>query len=165
MVGDSLLRGTEGPICQPDAPHREVCCLPGARAWNITERLSGLIQPSDYYPLLILQAGSDEIEKRSVKAIRKDFRVLGQVVGRAGAQVVFCSVPLVVEENDERNRRIRIINKWLKGWCHWQNFGFFDHGEAFKASALLEPDGVHLSVKGKRFLAHELADLVERALN
>lgn len=78
---------------------------------------------------------------------------------------MFCSVPLVAEENDERNRRIRIINKWLKGWCHQQNFGFFDHGETFTASSLLEPDGVHLSVKGKRVLGHELADLIERALN
>ncbi|RMC20428.1 hypothetical protein DUI87_01280 [Hirundo rustica rustica] len=165
VVGDSLLRGTEGPICRPDPSHREVCCLPGARVQNITERLPALIQPSDYYPLLILQAGSDEIEKRSVKAIKRDFRALGQVIDRAGAQVVFCSVPLVAEENDERNRRTHTINKWLKGWCHRQNFGFFDHGEIFTAPALLEPNGIHLSVKGKRFLAHELAELVERALN
>ncbi len=30
VVGDSLLRGTEGPMCQPDPTRREVCCLPGA---------------------------------------------------------------------------------------------------------------------------------------
>ena len=54
VVGGSLLRGTEGPICQPDPSHREVCCLPGAQVWDITERLPGLIQLSDYYPLLIL---------------------------------------------------------------------------------------------------------------
>ena len=30
VVGDSLLRGTEGPIYQPDPTRREVCCLPGA---------------------------------------------------------------------------------------------------------------------------------------
>ncbi|RMB89236.1 hypothetical protein DUI87_34385 [Hirundo rustica rustica] len=111
VVGDSLQRGTEGPICQRDPSHREVCCLPGARVQNITERLPALIQPSDYYPLLIVQAGSDEIEKRSVKAIKRDFRALGQVIGRAGAQVEFCSVPLVAEENDEQNRRTRTINK------------------------------------------------------
>ncbi|RMC15471.1 hypothetical protein DUI87_07663 [Hirundo rustica rustica] len=145
IVGDSLLRGTEGPICLLDASHREVCCLPGARIENITERLPALIQPSDYYPLLILQAGSDEIEKRSVKEIKRDLRALGQVIDRAGAQVVFCSVPLVAEENDERNRRTHTISKWLKGWCHWQNFGFFDYGEIFTAPALLEPNGIHLS--------------------
>ncbi|RMC00455.1 hypothetical protein DUI87_23065 [Hirundo rustica rustica] len=84
VVGDSLLRGTEGPICRPDPSHREVCCLPGAQVRNITERLPRLVRPSDYYPLLILQAGSDQIEKRGVKAIRREFRALGQEVDRTG---------------------------------------------------------------------------------
>ncbi|XP_053823847.1 uncharacterized protein LOC128801764 isoform X1 [Vidua chalybeata] len=165
VVGDSLLRGTEGPVCRPDPSHREVCCLSGAQVRNITERLPRLIRSSDYYPLLILQAGSDEIEKRSVKVIKREFRALGQVVDRTGVQVVFCSVPLVAEKNNERNRKTHFINKWLKGWCYRQNFGFFDHGATFMAPALLESDGIHLSVKGRRFLAHELADLIERALN
>ena len=30
-VGDSLLMGTEGPVCRPDLTHRQVCCLPGAQ--------------------------------------------------------------------------------------------------------------------------------------
>lgn len=32
VVGDSLLRRTEGSVCQPDPSHREACCLPGARS-------------------------------------------------------------------------------------------------------------------------------------
>ena len=150
-MGDSLLRGTNSPTCQPDLSHREVCCVPGAWVQDITERLPGLIQLSDYYPLLILQAGSDEIEKRSVRAIKRDFRALGKVVNRAGAQVVFLSVPLVAEKDDERNRKAHIINKWLKDWCHWQNFKFFDDGGTVRAPGVLELDGLHLSVNGRRF--------------
>ncbi|RMC01167.1 hypothetical protein DUI87_22258 [Hirundo rustica rustica] len=165
VVGDFLLRGTEVPIFHPDPSHWEVCCLPGAWVQNITERLPGQSEPSDDYPLLILQAGSDEIEKRNVKAIKRDFQALGQVVDKTGAQVVFCSVPFVAEKSDERNRRTQIINKWLKGWCHRQNFRFFDHGTTFAAPALLEPDGIHLSVKGRKFLVHEMAELVERVLD
>ena len=30
VVGDSLLRGMEGPICNPDLSHQEVHCLTGA---------------------------------------------------------------------------------------------------------------------------------------
>ncbi|RMB93655.1 hypothetical protein DUI87_29882 [Hirundo rustica rustica] len=108
------------------------------------------------------RAGSDEIKKRNVTVIKRDFRALGQVVDKTRAQVVFCSVPLVAEKYDERNRRTHIINKWLKGWCHRQNCGFFDHGVTFTAPALLESDVIHLCVKSRRFLAHELADLIER---
>jgi len=52
VIGDSLLRGTEGPICRPDPSHREVRCLPGARVRDVAKKLPGLVWPSDCYPLL-----------------------------------------------------------------------------------------------------------------
>ena len=48
VVGDSLLRGTEGPICWPDPTCRKVCCLFGARVRDISRKLPSLIHPSDY---------------------------------------------------------------------------------------------------------------------
>jgi len=77
VIGDSLLRETEGPICRPDPSHREVCCLPGARVRDVAKKLPGLVRPSDYYPLLVMQVGGDEITERSPKAIKRDFRALG----------------------------------------------------------------------------------------
>jgi len=77
VIGDSLLRGTEGPICQPDPSHKEVCCFPGAQVRDVAKKLPGLVRPSDYYPLLVKQVGGDEITERSPKAIKRDFRALG----------------------------------------------------------------------------------------
>jgi len=102
VIGDSLLRGTEGPICQPDPTRREVCCLPGAWVRDISRKLPGLIRLSDYYPLLIIQAGSDEIAEKSLRSIKKDFRGLGQVVDGAGVRVVFSSIPSMAEKGTER---------------------------------------------------------------
>ena len=65
IVGDSLLKGTEGPICQPDAIQREVCCLPGVRVRDISRKLPGLICLSDYYPLLVVQVSSDDAAERT----------------------------------------------------------------------------------------------------
>jgi len=48
VIGDSLLRGTEGLICRPDPSNREVCCLPGARVRDVAKKLPGLVQLSDY---------------------------------------------------------------------------------------------------------------------
>ncbi|KFP04718.1 hypothetical protein N300_13098, partial [Calypte anna] len=160
VVGDSLLRGTEGPICRPDPSHREVCCLPGARVRDITKRLPQLIRPSDYYPLLVVQAGSDDINGRNTRAIKKDFKALGRLVGGSGAQVVFTSVPALEQMNEERSRKTYLINRWLRDWCHRKNFGFFDYGMNFSISA-----GLQLSNRGKRTLAHKLAGLIRRALN
>ncbi|KAK4817118.1 hypothetical protein QYF61_027981 [Mycteria americana] len=77
VVGNSLLRGTEGPLCRTDPPLREVCCLPGARVKDITRIRPSLVQPSDYYPLLLFHVGGDEAATRSPSAIKRDFRALG----------------------------------------------------------------------------------------
>jgi len=161
----SLLKGMEGPICRLDPSHREVCCLPGARVRDVARKLPGLVQPSDYYPLLVMQVGGDEIMERSRKAIKRDFRALGRFVEGSGAQVVFSSIPSVAGKSTESGRRTHLINSWLRDWCRQWNFGFCDHGEVYMAPGLLATDGVQLSQRGKRILAHELAGLIERALN
>lgn len=79
-MGNSLLRETEGPIRQPDSTHRKVCCLSTAWVRDIIRRLPSLVCPSDYYPLLIVQVGSNEVDERSLRAIKWDFRGLGQLV-------------------------------------------------------------------------------------
>lgn len=60
VVPALLLRGAECPVCQPDSYHREVCCLAGAWVRDITGRLPGLIQHTDYYAIVIVQVGSDK---------------------------------------------------------------------------------------------------------
>ena len=74
-MGDSLVKGTEGPTCRPGPTPREVCCLPGAQVRDIAKKVTRLVQPTDYYPLLIFQAGNDEVARRSPGAIKRDFRV------------------------------------------------------------------------------------------
>jgi len=64
-IGDSLLRGTEGPVCRPDPSHREVCCLPGVQVRDVARKLPGLVWPSDYYLLLVMQVGGDKIREKS----------------------------------------------------------------------------------------------------
>ena len=69
-------------VCIVDV--REVCCLPGAQVRDVARKLPGLVQPSDYYPLSVMQVGGDEITKRTPKAIKRDFRALGRQVEDQG---------------------------------------------------------------------------------
>ena len=64
------------------------------------------MQASDYYPLLVMQVDSDEIEERRPKAVKRDFRALGQLVEGSGAQVVFSSILSVAGKNTERDRKL-----------------------------------------------------------
>jgi len=78
---------------------------------------------------------------------------------------VFSSIPSVAGKNTEMDRKAHLINRWLRDWCRQWNFGFFDHGEIYTALGLLATDGVQLSQSGKTIPAHQLAGLIERALN
>ena len=82
VIGNSLLRGTEGPVCQPDPSHWEVCCLPGAWIRDFARKLPGLVWPSDYYPLSVTQLDSDEIAERSPTVIKRDFSALGGLAAK-----------------------------------------------------------------------------------
>jgi len=132
VIGNSLLKGTERPICQPDPSHMEVYCLPGAWVRDVAKKVPGMVQPSDYYPLLVMQVGSDEITERSPKTVKRDFRALGQLVEGSGAQAVFYSVLPVAGKSTERDRKTYLINRWLRDWCRRWNFGFFDHGAGWR---------------------------------
>jgi len=83
----------------------------------------------------------------------------------AKERVLFSSIPSVAGKSTERDRKTHLINRWLRDWCHWWNFGFFDHGEVYMAQGVLVTDGVQLFQRGTRILAHKLAGLIERALN
>lgn len=66
-------------------------------------------KPSDYYPLLVVQASSDKITKGSLKAIKRDFRALWLLVEGSGAQTVISSNLLVTRNNIDRNMQIHQV--------------------------------------------------------
>ncbi|PKU37343.1 hypothetical protein llap_12358 [Limosa lapponica baueri] len=70
---------------------------------------------------------SDELDRRSLRAMKRDFRALGRLVKGWGAQIVFSSVPPVLGIDEWINKKIRQINAWLHNWCYQQGFGFSDH--------------------------------------
>jgi len=58
-----------------------------------------------------MQVAGDEIMERSPKAIKRDFRALGQLVEGSGAQVVFSLIPSMAGKNTERAGKLT----WLTG--------------------------------------------------
>ena len=68
------------------------------------------MQASDYYPLLVFQVGRNEVAERSLRAVKRDFRALGQLRYEAGAQVVFSLITSVAGKDTERNRKTHLIN-------------------------------------------------------
>lgn len=85
------------------------CLLP---PWvkDITRKVPSLVQPSDYFPLLIFHVGGDDVATHSPRVIRKEFRALGWLVGESGAQVIFYSILPAEGSNTGRSKRTKSIN-------------------------------------------------------
>ena len=75
VIGDSILRGTEGPICCQDALTHKVYCLPTAKIQDLTGMIQAVIQPTDYYPTVLIH-----VAKRSPDHPMADYHALA---GRA----------------------------------------------------------------------------------
>ena len=159
VVGDSLLKGAEGPICRPDPLHREVCCLPGVRVKDVRKKLPSLVRPTDYYPLLLFQAGSDDFGSTSLRTLKKDFRALGRQVKGSGAHTVLSSIPPAVGNNERLDIVGQWINTWLRAWCARQGFGFFDLGSICKSLRRLAADRSGFSHRLRGVLRQELGRL------
>lgn len=69
VVGNSLLRGTEGSVHWTDTPLTEVCTLLGAWVKDITRKIPSLAQPSDYDPFLLFHVGGNEATIPPLRAV------------------------------------------------------------------------------------------------
>jgi len=152
-VGDSLLKSTEVPNCQPDRESQEVCCFLGAKVQDVTERVPQFIKSTDYHPLLLFDIGTNDTASQNVGIIQEDFRAPRVKVKSFGAQVIFSSILTVGGRGTARNRRIKSNNSWLHDWCHCDGLGFYDNGKFFNDYSLLERDGTHLLEKARGSLA------------
>uniref|UniRef100_A0A670I570 SGNH hydrolase-type esterase domain-containing protein n=1 Tax=Podarcis muralis TaxID=64176 RepID=A0A670I570_PODMU len=165
VIGDSLLRGTEAVICGPDKMSREVCCLPGAKIQDVTERLQGIIKPTDKYPFLLVHVGTNDTASNSLQKIKRDYEALGRKLKQLNAQIVISSVLPVERRGPGREGKIVEVNNWLRKWCKQERFGFLDHGMQFLEDGLLASDGLHLTTVGRNVFAKNLRNLIRRALN
>lgn len=87
-------------------PHSHLLNLPVKSFFCITRILLNLV----CYCLLIVQADSDEATEWSLKAIKRGFRALRQLVGGARLWVVFFSIPSVAARDTEKTRKSHLIS-------------------------------------------------------
>ena len=165
MDGGECLAKAEGPLCRPNPLHREVCCLLGVRVKDVRKKLPSLVRPTDYYPLLLFQVGSDDLGRTSLRTLKKDFRALGRQVKGSGAQVVFSSIPPAIGNNEGRDMMGQQTNTWLRAWCARQGFGFFDLGSVCKSLGRPAAAGSGFSHRLRGVLRRELGGFIHRALN
>ena len=165
LMGDSLLQGTEAPLCQAGLSCREVCCLPGAQVWDVVEGLLKLASPQTTTPCCYSLWAQTILLGETWRVSKVITELCGKVVKGLGAQVVLSSILLVRAKGVRRRALIMQVNIWLWNWSWWQGFRSYNHGTLFADQHLLGRDGIHLTKQDKGILPSRMADWARKALN
>lgn len=67
-------------MCQPELLSWKVCYLPQGLDWWCCGKILGLLCPSDYYPLLLIQVGNSDTSRKNLEQLKGDCRALGSRV-------------------------------------------------------------------------------------
>lgn len=93
-VGCSHLFKGRAPICKPDPLDMEVCSLPRGRIRDVNRKLSSIIQPLDYCPLLFFQVDTNGIVAGNLRSTKRGFRALGRQIRDSESEIVFSSIQI-----------------------------------------------------------------------
>ncbi|XP_062909111.1 uncharacterized protein LOC134349138 [Mobula hypostoma] len=132
VVGDSIVRGTERGFCGNRRDLRMVCCLPGARIQDVTDRVQGILKSEGEDPEVVVHVGTNDVGKNGKDILQRDFRELGRRLKSRTSRVVISGLLPVPRAGLVKNREIMDLNMWLRNWCRKQGFTFLDHWRMFR---------------------------------
>ena len=166
LIGDSLVRGTDRRFCGRNRDTRWVCCLPGARVSDVSERISQVLKGEGEQPQVVVHIGTNDLGRKRDKDVRQAFKDLGcKLKGRTNRVVISGLLP-APRDSEMRNREREELNTWLKGWCRWEGFSFLDNWGSFWGKwDLYKQDGLHLNLRGTNILGARFANVTVGGLN
>ena len=143
-----------------------VCCLPGARIQDVTDRVQTILKGEGEQPEVVVHVGTNDVGKKGMNILQRDFRELGKMLKSRTSRVVISGLLPVPRAGESRNREIRDLNVWLRNWCRGQGFRFLDHWDLFWSKGeLYKRDGLHLNRWGTSILAGRFATATRMVLN
>lgn len=166
VIGDSIVRGIDRRFCGRKRDSRRVCCLPGARVKDVSERLQDILEWEGEQPVVVVHIGTNDIGKKRDEVLQGEFRELGDKLKSRTSKVIISGLLPVPRASQSRNRRIFQMNTWLEKWCKGEGFKFLGHWNQFWGRwDRYKQDGLHLGWTGTNVLGGVFATVVQEDLN
>ena len=131
VIGDSIVRGIDRRFCGRKRDSRLVCCLPGARVSDVSERIFQVLKGEGEQPQVVVHIGTNDVGRRGDKDVRQAFRELGWKLKVRTNRVVISGLLPAPRYSEMRNREREELNTWLQGWCRREGFSFLDNWGSF----------------------------------
>lgn len=166
VIGDSIVRGTDRRFCGGDRDSRLVCCLPGARVRDVSDRVFRVLKGEGEQPQVVVHIGTNDIGRKRGEDVRQAFRELGWKLRARTNRVVVSGLLPVPRDRETRNREREQLNAWLQGWCRREGFRYLDNWGSFWGRwDLYKQDGLHLNLRGTSILGGRFASALWEGLN
>lgn len=158
VIGDSIVRGTDRRFCGRSVDSRLVCCLPGARVSDVSERIFQILKGEGEQSQVVVHIGTNDIGRKGDKDVRQAFKEIGWKLKVRTNRVVISGLLPVPRDSERRNREREELNTWLQGWCRGEGFSFLDNWASFLGKwDLYKQDGLHLNPRGTNILGARFA--------
>ncbi|MBY9153034.1 SGNH/GDSL hydrolase family protein [Pseudomonas aeruginosa] len=166
VIGDSIVRSTDRRFCGRRRDTRMVCCLPGARVHDVSDRVFRILKGEGEQPEVVVHIGTNDVGKKGGVDVRSEFRELGWKLKARTDRVVISGLLPAPRDSEARNRERAQLNTWLQEWCRREGFQFLDNWTAFWGRwDLYKQDGLHLNQRGTNILGGRFASTVREGLN
>jgi len=114
VIRDSIVRDTDRRFCGSERESRLVCCLPGVRVSDVSDRVLWVLQAEGEQPQVVVHIGTNDIDRKRDKDDRQAFRELGWKLRARTNRVVISGVLPVPRDSETRNREREQLNTWLQ---------------------------------------------------
>jgi len=166
VVGDSIVRGIDRRFCGHERDNRMVCCLPGARVRDVSDRVFTVLKGEGDQTEVVVHIGTNDVGRKSGEDVKRDFRELGWKLKVRTNRVIISGLLPVPRASEVRNREIVQLNTWLQDWCRREGFEFLDNWRPFWGRwHLYKRDGLHLNQTGTNILGGRFARSLREGLN
>jgi len=166
VVEDSIVRGRDSWFSGCDPDFQIVCCLPGARVCDVSDRVFKILKRGEEQPEVVVHIGTNDNGRKRDEDVKRDFRELGWMLKIRTNRVVISGLVPVPRASEARIRERVQLNTWLQVWCRREGFRYVDNWSTFWGRwDLYKKDGLHLNQRGTNILGGRFARALREGLN
>ncbi|XP_072125338.1 transmembrane protein 204 isoform X3 [Mobula birostris] len=110
VIGDSIVRGADRRFCGREKDTRMVCCLPGARVRDVSDRVHDILVREGKQPEVVIHVGTNNIGRKRDEVLKCEFRELGRRLKNRISWVTFSGLLPVLRDRDVQFDMMRACN-------------------------------------------------------
>ncbi|XP_072136864.1 protein ABHD14A-like isoform X2 [Mobula birostris] len=77
-----------------------VCCLPGARVWDVSDQVHDILVQEGKQPEVVIHVGTNDIGRKKDEVLKCEFRELGRRLKNRTSRVAFSGLLPVLHDSD-----------------------------------------------------------------